>query len=237
MRAPASARDTYELARGIVALPSGLAWLPTSRTLLAADAHFAYEEIVGATLPLWSTATIASTLERTARAHSASEIVFLGDIIHGPHLSEGAARAVRATLDTLRKSMTVTLVAGNHEGRSRAFAVLGETVEAAERDGWLLIHGDGRASLTQRATIGHLHPSLHLARNKTVRAFVASEHLVVLPALNPYSPGLDILSADFATALGAWNVRTSDAHVVAALNERVYPFGSLANLRESLRAS
>jgi metallophosphoesterase superfamily enzyme len=236
MKAPARAQQTYALAEGIIALPSGLAWLPASRTLIAADTHFAYEEIIGATLPLWSTASIVTLLAQNARAQHAREIVFLGDIIHGPELSEGATQTVHTALDQLRKTVTVTLIAGNHEGRSRAFSILGATVESAERDGWLLIHGDGRARLTQRAVIGHLHPSLHLARNKTAPCFVASERLVVLPTLNPYSPGLDVLSSDFATALAAWNVRPTEAHVVTALKDRVYPFGSLASLRETLRA-
>jgi metallophosphoesterase superfamily enzyme len=57
-----------------------------------------------------------------------------------------------------------------------------------------------------------------------------------LPALNPYSPGLDLLSDDFAAAIGAWNVARRDAHVVATSGELVYPFGSLALLRDALRA-
>jgi len=137
---------------------------------------------------------------------------------------------VRAGLDALRERCTVTLIAGNHEGRTRAFNVLGDTVEACERDGWLLVHGDGPAALGRRAVIGHLHPSLHLAAAATAPAFVASEKLVVVPALNPYSPGLDVLSDAFARILAAWNVQRKEAHVVGATYERVLPFGSLDRL-------
>ena len=45
-------------------------------------------------------------------------------------------RQVQSGLDELRAIATVTLVAGNHEGRSRGADVLGETVEYAERAGW-----------------------------------------------------------------------------------------------------
>ncbi len=236
MKAPAPASESFALARGVEALAPGLAWLPATRTLVAADAHLAYEDVVGGALPLWSTTEITATLTLVGERAGAREIVFLGDIVHGPNMSEGAMCAVRAGLDLLRSRFTLTLVAGNHEGRSRAGRVLGATVESCERDGWLLVHGDRPAVLGQRALIGHLHPSLHLGGGTSVPAFVASETLVVVPALTPYSPGLDLLSEDFARAIGLWSVKRRDAHVVAATPERVYPFGSLATLRDTLRA-
>lgn len=235
MKYPARAEETYPLARGVTALAPGLAWLDDVATLLVADAHFAYEDVVGGALPLWSTTETVATIGLVAERMGAREIVFLGDIVHGPRMSEGALRTVRAALDLLRERRRVTLVAGNHEGRSRAFAVLGETFEACERGGWLLVHGDGPPALGRRAIIGHLHPSLHLGGGKTIPAFVASESLVVVPAMTPYSPGLDCCSEDFAAVLGAWSVRRGDAHVVAATADRVFPFGSLEALRVQLR--
>ncbi len=202
--------------------------------MVAADAHLAYEDVIGGALPLWSTAEIVARVMQTAQRNSAAEIVFLGDVVHGPRMNEGAARTVRAGLDRLRELCAVTLVAGNHEGRSRAFAVLGETVRSIVRDGWLLVHGDGTPELTRRSLIGHLHPSLHVSAGASVPAFVAGERLVVVPALNPYSAGLDVLSGDFAAALGRWNVTQGEAHVVASSAELVYPFGSLAVLRGAL---
>jgi metallophosphoesterase superfamily enzyme len=231
--APAAA--TYALADGVVALSPGVAWLPASRAIVAADAHLAYEEVIGAALPLWSTDEIVATLSAVARSAGAREIIFLGDIVHGPRMSEGAMRAVRAALDRLREEAAVTLVAGNHEGRSRAFAVLGETVEFAERDGRLLVHGDGPAELGRPTMIGHLHPSLRLGGGATAPAFVGCQALVVLPALNPYSPGLDVASDAFAAAIGLWNVRREDVQVVACAGELLYPFGSLSHLREGMR--
>jgi len=233
---PSAAVPSCVLARGVEALAPGLAWLPQSRTLIAADAHLAYEDVVGGALPLWSTAEIVATLGIVARAAHAREIVFLGDIVHGSAMSSGAVRAVRDGLEILREIAAVTLVAGNHEGRSRAFAVLGDTVEECERDGWLLVHGDRPAALGRPAIIGHLHPSLHLGGGSSVPAFVASDALVVVPALTPYSPGLDLLSSEFARAIGLWSVRRDEAHVVAATLDRVFPFGSLAALRAALRS-
>jgi len=235
VRSPSPSAQRCDLARGVVALAPGLAWLPIAQTLIVADAHLAYEDVIGGTLPLWSTAEIVATLSLVATNVAAREIVFLGDIVHGARMSEGAVRTVRDGLEVLRAIATVTLVAGNHEGRSRAFAVLGATVEACERDGWLLVHGDRPATLGRRTIIGHLHPSLHMGGGANVPAFVASDALVVVPALTPYSPGLDLLGEEFACAIGMWSVRGRDAHVVATTLDRVYPFGSLATLRTTLR--
>jgi metallophosphoesterase superfamily enzyme len=227
---PAPSAELVALAGGIFGLAPGLAWLPRARTLVVADAHLGYEEVVGGALPLWSAAESAVTLRLAARRTGAREIAFVGDVVHGSSMSEGAARTIAAFLAALREVAAVTLIAGNHEGRSRAAAVLGATVESAERDGWLLVHGDRPPPPGRRAIVGHLHPSLRLGASVTAPAFLACERLVVVPALTPYSPGLDVLSQDCANALRAWGVRRRDAQVVVVNEERLFPFGSLAAL-------
>lgn len=242
---PARACDQHQLADGVLALPGGFALLTGSRALICADAHLGYEDVMGggAALPLWSTTEIVASISLAARRHAAREIVFLGDAIHGAGLSEGAARAVGAALDVLRAQAVVTIVAGNHEGRTRGVAVLGATVEACERDGWTLLHGDRphpatgtRQAAAARSMIGHLHPSLHLGGDTSAQAFLGSRALVVVPALTPYSAGLDVTSDACADALSAWGVARRDLQVVAATAERVYPFGALSALRSALRA-
>jgi uncharacterized protein len=233
---PARACETYSLAGGALSLPGGFALLPESRVLICADAHLGYEDVMGggAALPLWSTTEIVASIALAARRHEAREIVFLGDAIHGAGLSAGAARAVRAALDALRAQARVTVVAGNHEGRTRGADVLGATVEACERDGWTLVHGDRPQPLRARTMIGHLHPSLHLGGELTAPAFLGSRALVVVPALTPYSPGLDVLGDACLAALAPWGVERRDVQVVAAGTERVYPFGALSALRGAL---
>jgi len=133
-RTPAAAAERHELAKGAFALGPGLLWLQSSRAIVAADTHLAYEDVIGGALPTWSTPEIAGLLLRAARRWDAREVIVLGDVIHGSRMSEGAARAVIGALDALRAEVTLTLVAGNHEGRTRGFEVLGETVESTERD-------------------------------------------------------------------------------------------------------
>jgi metallophosphoesterase superfamily enzyme len=238
--APKPASRIVELAHGASALASGLLWLHASQTLVAADVHFAYEDAIGAALPMWSTNEIVDTLLSEIRAMQARETILLGDVIHSSRLSEGAARGVRSALEALRAAAGVTIVAGNHEGRTRGAAVLGETVEAAERDGWLLLHGDKAPdlrslSLARGVVIGHLHPSLALGGGKTAPAFLANDRLIVVPALTPYSSGLDVCSDACAQALGPFNAAMRrEMQVVAVTGESCYPFGALSGLRNLL---
>ncbi|HEY4440588.1 MAG TPA: hypothetical protein VGN14_09035 [Candidatus Elarobacter sp.] len=226
----AAARCT--LAAGVDALPGGFALLTASRTLVCADVHFGYEDVIagGGALPLWSTAESASAIAVAAQRYGAREIVILGDAIHASRMSSAAASAVRGALDALRAIAVLTIVAGNHEGRSRGAAILGETVEACDRDGWRLVHGDKAHIGETPAMIGHLHPSLGVGGGATVPAFLGAQRLVVLPAVTPYSAGLDVTGADCAAALGAWGVERAAVHVVAVTAERVFPFGSLSRL-------
>lgn len=231
---PQKSATIHEILPGMSAVAPGLLWLAESRVLIAADVHLAYEDVIGGALPTWSTAETTATLVLAARALGAREIVLLGDIIHGSLMSEGAARDVARALQALRAECALTLVAGNHEGRTRGAAVLGETVENVTREGWLLLHGDKPAAPGVRAIIGHLHPSLHMTGAAATPAFVAGPRVVVVPALTPYSTGLDICSDAFAHALRSFDVTRADLHVVAVAGDRVFPFGTLSTLKKTI---
>ena len=232
--APRESAAVIEMLPGVSAVAPGVLWLHGSRVLVAADVHLGYEDVIGGALPAWSIAEIVETLELLVRRMNAQELVLLGDVIHGSRMNEGAARAVAHGLDRLRGISKLTLVAGNHEGRTRGAAVLGETVEFVERDGWMLLHGDRPGYA--RSIIGHLHPSLPLGGGESAPAFLAAQNLVVVPALTPYSSGLNLLSDACLRALAAFGVRSRhDVQVAVAAGDRVYPFGQLSQLRGVLR--
>jgi len=235
MSRPEPASQRYEVLPGLSALPHGLLLLESSRALVAADVHLAYEEAIGGALPLWSTGFSLEVLSAAIEASGARELILLGDILHSSRMSEGASAAIGEALAALRARCTVTAIAGNHEGRSRGAGLLGETHEAVERDGWRLFHGDKPAARGPRNIVGHLHPSLPLARGASVPVFLCSPALVVLPALTPYSSGLSALSPECARALRGFGVATGAVRVVAATAERVFPFGSLDALQTALR--
>jgi metallophosphoesterase superfamily enzyme len=235
MSLPEPPSQRYELLPGIVALPHGLLFMEATRSLVAADVHFAYEEAIGGILPLWSTEFALSVLLGAAERSGARELILLGDILHSSRMSDGAAAAVGAALSVLRERCLLTPIAGNHEGSSRGAALLGETFESVDRDGWHLFHGDKPLARGARNIVGHLHPSLSLARAESVPTFLCSPALVVVPALTPYSSGLSVLSTDCAQALRAFGVSPAGVRVVAATADRVFPFGTLDVLRSALQ--
>ena len=232
---PVPAAASHPIAAGAVALPGGFLLLETSRVLICADAHFGYEDVMGGALPLWSTTEIATTIAIAAQRHAVREIVFLGDLLHGSQMSAGATRTIQAALLLLREVAPLTFIAGNHEGRTRGRSILGETLETCVRDGWLLLHGDKPPRAGSAAIIGHLHPSVHLGGDSAMPAFLASRALIVVPALTPYSTGLDVLSDACIDALAPYDVQRPDLQVVAAATERVYPFGTLSRMHAALR--
>lgn len=222
-----------ELEPGVIGLTHGVLLLEASRTLVAADAHFGYEEVIGGALPLWSTAEGLQNLLALARQTEAREIVLLGDILHGARMSTGAARVVGEALALLRAQCELTLIAGNHEGRTRGVAVLGPTHDLIERDGWTLVHGD-KPVAASRVIVGHLHPSVPLGGGAHAPAFVAAPQLIVVPALTPYSSGLNVLSREGTQALQHFVKSTAPCTVVISTADRVYRFGSLDDLRSTV---
>ena len=243
MKKPQAASRLVELTPGVSALAPGLLWMHDSRTLVAADVHFGYENAIGAALPAWSTAETASTILVAIEEMRARETILLGDVVHSSRLSEGASARVRSALESLRDAAELTIVAGNHEGKTRGAAILGETVETAERDGWLLLHGDKPAdpfelARLRGAIIGHLHPSLPLGARATAPAFVAGPRIIAVPAMTPYSSGLNVTSRACLKALTMFGeANPSELHVVAATAELCYPFGALSELPKILSST
>lgn len=236
MNAAQAQGEELQLLPGIRAIAPGYAFVEATRTLVTADTHFGYEEAIGGALPAWSTSESVASLLVAIHRTGAAELAILGDIVHSPRLSDGTARRVREALDALRAACGLTLIEGNHEGRGRAAEIVGETHDVIERGGWTLTHGD-KALANARVMIGHLHPSLPLAAGQTAPAFLASQSVVVVPALTPYSPGLSALSRECLQALRRFGVRSfRDVRLTACTAGRLYAFGSVAAVLDVLAA-
>ncbi|HET9096584.1 MAG TPA: hypothetical protein VFN37_07980, partial [Candidatus Baltobacteraceae bacterium] len=93
--------------------------------------------------------------------------------------------------------------------------------------------GDRPAFAAAGCIIGHLHPSLALDGRTSAPAFLASNSLLVVPALTPYSSGLNVLSDACLHALRPYGIRSRrELRVVAAAGDLLYPFGALSELRK-----
>ena len=97
MNAAGPSAPEYEIVPGALALPHGLLFLQRTATLVAADVHLGYEDVIGGALPLWSTASIALVLAGAIERWNAREVVLLGYVVHStanrPHDARRVARA------------------------------------------------------------------------------------------------------------------------------------------------
>ena len=220
---------SVSLGGGAHALPGGLLWIEPTASIVVADLHLGYEEAIGGALPLWSIDERLEMMERALVAREAHECILLGDVVHSVYLSEGAAAHVVAAMQRLRTICTLIVVAGNHEGRTRGTELLGDCVEEIERAGMLLAHGDRPRLSGARYVIGHLHPSIALGGEQSVSAFLAAPELIVLPAATPYSRGLNVLSRDCRSAIGAYGAQPGSTQIVASTATHCYPFGTISS--------
>lgn len=220
MRPPQSPSPSTTSARAEVLpglwLDSRLAlWIPAERLLVVADLHWGYaasHRARGHLLPIWGDDEIEARLRALVADYAPAEMLWLGDIVHA---AEGSARAERF-IQTC--SVTITLLAGNHDRRWRR-----ATAPCLQRGQLFFHHGD-RACTVPAGTleiIGHHHPAVDwgdLAGSRVkLPALIASPSRLVLPAFSPWAAGT------------AWNdqLAAADTLWVIAPN-RVFPFSRRA---------
>ena len=101
--------------------PCGAVYLPESRTLLIADAHFGKAVTfrrLGVFVPHGTTAENLSQLDRLVAQTGAAEIVFLGDFLHSAWAHEPGVQQALADWRAENARLLLTLVRGNHDDRA-----------------------------------------------------------------------------------------------------------------------
>ncbi len=205
--------ESLPLRDGIVLLAPGGAFVPEARTLVVADTHAGLPSELrarGHAVPHGDDdalcARVSSLLERT----DADTLVIAGDLTHGP----GAARARDASPSALHafvqrfSSKNLRVALGNHDrGLAPALDALGiEHGDSLRVGPHEVTHGDVLATVTTlreqalsrggRVLLGHLHPAVTLDDGAGARAvcpaFVSARGLLCLPALSPWSRGVDV---------------------------------------------
>lgn len=147
--------------------PQRAAHDPGLNLLLVADAHFGKGHTFrrhGLAVPLASEAAMVQRLDELLAATGAMELVFLGDLLHGPWSQE--PQALQALADWRRRhpGLEVHLVRGNHDHHAGdPPASLGIEVHAGplRRGPWALVH-EPQAVTGAYALAGHLHPGVRL---------------------------------------------------------------------------
>ncbi len=155
---------------------SGAMYLPASRCLLVADAHFGKAvsfRLQGLPVPQGTTTATLTRLTSALHDTGAQQLVFLGDLLHAARSHAAPTLAAVAAWRAQHSRLGLTLVRGNHDDRAGdPPAALGIDVldEPLRQGPWALCHHprpvDGAYVLA-----GHLHPCvrLHGAARQSLR--------------------------------------------------------------------
>lgn len=195
---------------GIILLPGRAAWLPATRTLLAADLHLgkaAAFRRAGIPVPEGTAAADLARLHRLVTAQEVRRVVVLGDLFHSVG---GMTAAVERQFLDWRETVAdvaVVLVVGNHDARlGHCLDRLGFTavVERLDEPPLRLVHDPdheeprpagppGEAPAEWLVVGGHLHPRVSLRGPSgdriTERCFIATAGRLVLPAFGSFTGG------------------------------------------------
>lgn len=171
---------------------------PARQCLLIADAHFgkasAYRSL-GQPVPQGTTTENLQRLERLITALPCTQVIFLGDFLHGPgsHASGtlSALRGWRARHPTL----PMTLIRGNHDKRAGdPPADLNiEVVPEPLLLGPFALQHEPDAHPSHHVLAGHVHPVYHLRGRGRQRlrlpCFQIGTRVSLLPAFGAFTGG------------------------------------------------
>ena len=171
---------------------------PARQCLMIADAHFgkasAYRSL-GQPVPQGTTTENLQRLDRLLSALPCTQVIFLGDFLHGPgsHASGtlGALRSWRA----LNPDLPMTLIRGNHDKRA------GDPPEDLRIDvvteplliGPFALQHEPDAHPSHHVLAGHVHPVYRLRgkgrQSLRLPCFVIGVRVSLLPAFGAFTGG------------------------------------------------
>lgn len=177
-------------------LPDKAAYLPTSHTLLVADAHIGKAvsfRRLGVPVPRGTTSETLAGLTRLVESLAARRIVFLGDFLHSAHAHAASTLGAVARWRARHPALELVLVRGNHDDHAGdppvawRFTVVDEPLAEG---GLALCHHPAPVAGAY-VLAGHLHPCVSLAGRAKDRlrlpCFHFGERVGVLPAFGAFT--------------------------------------------------
>lgn len=168
--------------------------------LLVADAHFGKAHTFrrhGLPVPAAAEGSMVRRLDQVLQATDARELVFLGDLLHGPWSQEPQALSALADWRARHQDVEVHLVRGNHDHQAGdPPAELGIQVHQGplRRGPWALVHEPEEVA-DAYALAGHIHPGVRLRErgglSLRLPCFRMTRTFGVLPAFGAFT-GLHI---------------------------------------------
>ncbi len=186
----------------VVLRSSGALWLPSSRTLCAADLHFekgsAYAAR-GQLLPPYDTHETLARLEAEVEALEPATVVLLGDSFHDGKAETRMDPAAAARIAAVAAGRDLIWIVGNHDADGPR-GLPGEVVDAFAAETLSLVH-EPLPGPRYGQVAGHLHPCARVSafgRAVRSRCFATDGDRMVLPAFGAFTGGLDIRDRAFA---------------------------------------
>jgi DNA ligase-associated metallophosphoesterase len=187
----------------LILLPDRAVFWPGASALIVADVHLGKAQVLrhhGIPVPRGSTSDDLERLDALIRATNCTRLLVLGDLVHAPgHVDLPWRRRLQRWRDSHR-SLTMTVVAGNHD-RGTDLPALGFQLapDALRESVFEFAHApaadarDGRLRLC-----GHVHPVVvrrdHVGRLR-LPVFWHRANELVLPAFGALTGGFEIRPA------------------------------------------
>ena len=180
------------------------AWLPQSRSLLVADLHLGKAQSfrrAGVPVPSGTTAAMFDRLDRLIERQVPSELIVLGDLLHGPLAQRGPAIEALAQWRARHDRIEVRMVRGNHDASAGDPPLrCGIEVHASPllREGLAFCH-DPEEGVPGFKLAGHLHPVARLRASidrARVACFWLQPRALVLPAFGEFTGGWPVVARD-----------------------------------------
>lgn len=242
--------NEIEIEKNIFLTAEGLAVFKTLKLAAAADLHIGFEESMGEQLARIQTKKILEKTMRVLNRFPVSEILLNGDIKYtfGKE-SKQEWNEIKHFIGEIIKKVRIKIVKGNHdfylENMVRDFDVM--MSKEFELNGFLFAHGDEeiKAEKKKLIIIGNEHPSIKLRdeigaiKKYPCFLYAKKERVLVLPALNPWAPGTDVLSLNRKNFLSPilHTIDLENAQVYLLDGEEIYDFKKISDVRKLLHGS
>jgi len=215
-------------------------------TLIISDLHIGQEEELlkkGVMIPKFQFKDLFENLKMLIETTKPKKVIIAGDLKHefGSISNQEWNDTFKVIDYILANCESLILVRGNHD------KILGpiaskkkiDVVDSYVFGENIVMHGDylpRKEILTgvKRIIIGHEHPAIMLREESKAEKFKCflkgkwkEYELVVLPAFNPFSTGIDITAEKLSSPF-LKDIRDFDVFIVE--QKKVFPFGKVSNI-------
>ncbi len=229
--------ESIKIKEGVELLSERAVYLRKEKTLIISDLHIGIEEssLVGIRV---QTKDMIKRIKDITREYEVEKIVLNGDIKYSfsKEISQ-EYEGIRKFIDSLSDFEIIPLK-GNHDFYiQNIFRDRGEVREYVKIGDVLITHGHKLFDFGQKLTIiGNEHPSLTFIDEVGVRVkvpcFMVFDSLIVEPAFNKLSKGVDILRTNNFLSPYLKEVNIEEAKIVVVNEDQIVDFGKLKKLRE-----